>query len=158
MTDTITITNVGNVAESNVSLAATTSSGLTLTGLTPVNLAVGQSMTETVTLTPDASTPLNTLLQATITATYGPSASTQTLRPARGRRRPGRDGHRQCVGRRPAAWQYRPGQPLERPQHRADQPRPEPTSAVYKGQAMANLNSLISELTTDPFLAGFTPA
>ena len=31
-----------------------------------------------------------------------------------------------------------------------------PTSAVYKGQAMANLDSLISQLTNDPFLSGFT--
>ena len=33
-----------------------------------------------------------------------------------------------------------------------------PTSAVYQGQAVANLNSLISDLPTDPFLAGFTPS
>ncbi len=53
-------------------------SGLTLAGLTPVSLAVGQSTTETITLTPDASTPLNSTLDATITATFGPSASPET--------------------------------------------------------------------------------
>ena len=63
--------------------------GLAVTTPAPVSLAVGQSTTETITLTPDASTPLNSNLEATITATYGPSASplTQTLPiPVTGRR------------------------------------------------------------------------
>jgi hypothetical protein len=47
----------------------------------PVTLAVGQSTTEMIALTPDASTPLTCTLDATITATFGPSASpvTQTV-------------------------------------------------------------------------------
>ena len=81
VTDTITLTNVGNVPENNVTLTATGSSGLTVTGLTPVSLAVGQSATETITLTPDGSTPLNSTLDTTITATFGPSGTpvTQTV-------------------------------------------------------------------------------
>ena len=81
MTDVITITNVGNVAESNIALTAALPSGLMLTGLNTLTLGIGQSATETVILTPDALTPLNSTLQATITATFGPSASpsTQTL-------------------------------------------------------------------------------
>ncbi len=81
VTDTLTLTNVGNVNEDNITLTDTLTSGLTLTGLAPVSLAVGQSTTETITLTPSASTPLNSMLQATIIATFGPSASpvTQTL-------------------------------------------------------------------------------
>ncbi len=80
VTATITLANVGNVPE-NITLAASDSSGLTASSLNPVSLAVGQSTTETVTLTPDASTPLNSSLQATITATFGPSSApvTQTL-------------------------------------------------------------------------------
>ena len=61
------------MAENNITLTDTLPSGLTLTGLAPVSLAVGQSTTETITLTPDASTPLNSTLEATITATFGPS-------------------------------------------------------------------------------------
>src|SRR5207244_5040123 len=38
----------------------------------------GQSATETVTLTPAASTPLKSTLQATFTATFGPSGAPQT--------------------------------------------------------------------------------
>jgi hypothetical protein len=44
----------------------------------PVTLAVGQSTTEMITLTPDASTPLNSTIDATITATFGPAASPAT--------------------------------------------------------------------------------
>ncbi len=79
--DTLTITNTGNVTESNVTLTSALSSGLVLNGLSPVSLQPGQSTTETVTLTPAASTPLNSQLVATVTATFGPSGSplTQTL-------------------------------------------------------------------------------
>jgi len=77
VSDTITLTNAGNVPET-VSLAETLPSGLTASALTPASLAVGQSTTETITLTPDASTPLNSTLNATITATFGPSASPET--------------------------------------------------------------------------------
>ncbi len=65
-TATITITNVGNVPY-NVALATTTDSGLSISGLSsPGMIPVGQSVTETATLTPDAATPLNTTLNATV--------------------------------------------------------------------------------------------
>ncbi|HQU42211.1 MAG TPA: transglutaminase domain-containing protein, partial [Pirellulales bacterium] len=65
-TAAITITNVGNVPY-NAALATTTDSGLAISGLSsPGMIAVGQSVTETATLTPDASTPLNTTLNATV--------------------------------------------------------------------------------------------
>jgi uncharacterized membrane protein len=78
---TVTLQNVGNVPET-VSLASTLPAGLALSGLTsPITSAVGQSMTLPVVLTPDVGTPLNSTLQATITATFGPSGTpvTQTL-------------------------------------------------------------------------------
>ena len=76
-TVTITLTDAGNVPE-EVSLAANLPSGLTASTLTPVSLEVGQSMTETVTLTPSTLVPLNSMLDATITATFGPSSAPQT--------------------------------------------------------------------------------
>ncbi len=81
VTDTITVTNAGNVALTDITLSDTLPSDLSLTGLAPFSLAAGASTTVTVTLTPDASTALGTELDATITATYGPqgSPSTQTL-------------------------------------------------------------------------------
>ena len=77
-TDTLSITNAGNVAENNIVLGSVSSSGLTVSGLATLSLAVGQSATETVSFTPSASTPLNSILQSTITATYGPSASQES--------------------------------------------------------------------------------
>jgi uncharacterized membrane protein len=157
-TDTITITNVGNVAESNVSLTATTTSGLTLTGLTPVTLAVGQSMTETVMLTPVASTPLNTLLQATLTATFGASTSTQTLDLGVDVVAPGVTA---LANASVAAQQLGNADLVNRLDDLGTALTnlvQTPTSAVYQAQAVANLNSLISDLPTDPFLSGFTPS
>ena len=60
-TATVTLENVGNVAAS-AALTFSTDTGLTLTGLsaTPITLAIGQTATETVELTPDADVPLNT--------------------------------------------------------------------------------------------------
>jgi hypothetical protein len=65
-TATITITNVGNVPY-DAALATTAVSGLTISGLSsPGMIPVGQSLTETATLTPDAGTPLNSTLNATV--------------------------------------------------------------------------------------------
>ena len=157
-TDTITITDVGNVAENNVKLSATPSSGLTLTGLTSVNLAVGQSRTETITLTPDASIPLNTLLQAVITATFGASAATQTLYLPVDVIAPGVTALGNAAV---AAGQLGNTDLVNRLTDLATALTnlvQTPSSAVYKGQAVANLKSLISDLPTDLFLSGFTPS
>ena len=128
VTDTITLTNVGNVPENNSRSPRHATTGLTVSRpRLRSSLMPGQSTTETITLTPDASTPLNSMLQATLTATFGPSASplTQTLEiPVS--RRPRRRRDRQRGGRGQPARQHRPGQPSERPQHGADQPGPEP--------------------------------
>ena len=157
-TDTITITNAGNVAVSNVALAATTSSGLTLTGLTPVALALGQSLTETVTVTPDASTPLNTLLQATITASFGAGPAAATLSLPVDVVAPGVTA---LAAAAVAAQQLGNTDLVDRLNDLSTALTnlvQAPTNTVYKGQAVANLTSLISDLPTDPFLAGFTPS
>ena len=63
----VTLKNVGNVAAS-AALNFTTFDGLTLSGLpaTPIALAIGQTVNETVDLTPGAAVPLNTTLQAEV--------------------------------------------------------------------------------------------
>ncbi len=73
-TATMILTNVGNVPAS-AALSFSTSSGLTLGGLgtTPIPLAVGQTVTETVQLTPGTNVPLNTTLQATVNVGPAPS-------------------------------------------------------------------------------------
>jgi hypothetical protein len=132
--DTLTFSNVGNVPET-VALTDTLQTGLSASALTPLTLAVGQTLTETVTLTPASSTPLNTLLQATFTATYGPNGSpqTQTLTGPRAGRRPRRPGRLQRGRRRRPGRKYRAGQPAERPQHRTDDPVPEPDGPGRQG-------------------------
>ena len=76
-TATVNLENVGNVAAS-AALTFSTDTGLTLTGLsaTPITLAIGQTATDTVQLTPDADVPLNSTLEATVNV--GP-ASLQNL-------------------------------------------------------------------------------
>lgn len=158
--DTITFTNVGNVAENNITLSDTLPSGLTLTGLTTVSLAVGQSTTETITLTPDASTPLNTDLQATITATYGSSSTpaTQSVilpvdvvapgvpvleNAVASATRLGNSGLASQLGNLAAALTSLVQSP---------------TSAIYLSQAQASLTSLISQVTGAPFVGSYASA
>lgn len=67
---TLNISSVGNVP-ADATLDVNASPGLTVTGLSsPVSLGVGESATQTLTLTPATSAPLNSTLTATITATY----------------------------------------------------------------------------------------
>jgi hypothetical protein len=72
-TTNLTLQNVGNTSESEAVLA-TASPGLTVSGLSsPVALGLGASATQTLTLTPDASTRLNSTLQASLVV--GPAAT-----------------------------------------------------------------------------------
>ena len=57
--------HVGNEPENNVALIDHHVHGPDGHRPRPVSLVPGQSTTETITLTPDASTPLNSMLQAT---------------------------------------------------------------------------------------------
>ena len=157
VTDVITITNVGNVVENNIALAATLSSGLTLTGLNTLTLGLGQSVTETITVTPDASTPLNSILQATINATFGPSPSpsTQTLTLPVEVVVPGAPALANAaftagqIGNTNLEIQL---QDLATALTNLVQT---PTSAVYQSQAVAALSSLISQVANDTFLVPF---
>jgi uncharacterized membrane protein len=76
-TTTLTLQNVGNESE-NEAVLVTSTPGLTVTGLSsPVSLGIGASATQTLTLTPDANTPLNSILQATVE--IGPAATKNTV-------------------------------------------------------------------------------
>ena len=78
VTATVTLTNVGNVSET-IALGTTFPSGLTVSGITtPVTLAMGQSTTQLLTLTPTANTPLNSTLDAGIN--YEPAATQNARR------------------------------------------------------------------------------
>ncbi len=160
-TDTLTFTNAGNVPENLVPATPTaaTAMGLSVSGLAPVSLAIGQSTTETVTLTPDASTPLNSMLDATITVTFGPSASpvTQTVQIPVSVVVPGATA---IANASVAAGQLGDAS-------LADQLNDlstaltnlvdNPTSQVYMSQSTASLSAVVNLLTTDPYLGSLAP-
>jgi hypothetical protein len=157
VTATLTLQDVGNVPE-NVTLAATTSTGgLTASSLNPVSLAVGQSTTETITLTPDAATPLNSFLVATVTATFGPSAApqTQTLQVPVNVVIPGATA---LANAAVAANQLGNAGLVNRLSDLSialTNLVQDPTNAVYQSQVQANLTSLISQFDNDPFLSPY---
>ncbi len=157
VTDTITLTNVGNVPENNVTLTATGSSGLTVTGLAPVSLAVGHSVTETIMLTPGASTPLNSTLDTTITATFGPSGTpvTQTVDIPVQVVVPGAQSIASAAVAAGQIGNANLANRLSDLSIALTNLVQNPTSAVYRGQAEAALTSIISQVTNDAFLAPF---
>jgi len=65
----LTIASAGNVAE-DVTFDVVASNGVLLSGLSPTSLAAGGSEVQLLTLTPEAGTPLNSLLNATIIAHF----------------------------------------------------------------------------------------
>ena len=156
--DTITLANAGNVPET-VSLAATLPSGLTASALTPVTLAVGQSTTETITLTPDASTPLNSTLDATITATFGPSASpqTQTVQIPVSVVVPGAAAIANAAVAAGQLGNTNLADRLNDLSIALTNLFQNPTSQVYMSQSSASLDAVINLLTTDPYLGTFAP-
>jgi transglutaminase-like putative cysteine protease/uncharacterized membrane protein len=154
---TITLTSVGNVAET-VALAATASTGLTITGLPPsVSLALGQTVSLPVTAAVAGTVPLNSTLSGTITATLAPADSPLTQQVELQVRVvvPGADaiaaastaatdlGNADLAGR------------LGDLSTALTDLVQDPTSDVFKGQALAALDSVVRQLGADPLLVGF---
>jgi uncharacterized membrane protein len=70
---TLTLQSVGNVAVT-AALSSVTDPNLTLSGLSPsITLGVGQSSTQSLTITPGANAPLSEPLNVAITAAFGSS-------------------------------------------------------------------------------------
>jgi uncharacterized membrane protein len=155
-TTALTLTNVGNVPET-VTLTSSASAGLTVTGLGTVSLQPGQSATEMVTLTLDASTPLNSTLTATITATFGPPTApltqavvipVQVVVP----------GARAIAAAAAAAEQLGDAALANRLRDLGialTSLVQDPANPVFKGQALAGLDSILAQLAADPILSGF---
>ena len=99
------------------------------------SLAIGQSTTETITLTPDASTPLNSMLDSDhhrhVRPRHRAGDPDRPASPERRRPRRRRDRQRRRRGRASSATPTSPT--AQRPQHRADQPRPEPDQRGLPG-------------------------
>jgi uncharacterized membrane protein len=158
-TTTLTLQNVGNEPET-VTLSDSGAAGLSVSGLAPVSLAVGQTKTITVTLTPGATAALNGTLSTTITGTYGPAANRQTttaeidvdvvstsvLAVAQAAAAAGQDGSNAQLA-----------QVLTALQNDVAQLQTSPTNATVLAQLQYHLGSVSSFLSSDPALAPFVP-
>ncbi len=134
--------------------------GLNLPGgffsLHDVRLAPGQSVTETATHTADSSSPLNSTQTVTVTISYGPAAAplTQTIPMSvqiilPGAYYAGNLGVTAAqLGRTDLADR------LGDLSTALTNLFMDPSSAVSKSQALADLDSVIGQLADDPFLAG----
>jgi uncharacterized membrane protein len=156
-TATLTVTNVGNLTET-VTLSSSSSAGLTVNGLQTVTLAPGQSATETISLTPSAQTPFNSILAATITATFGPAGApvTQTLPIPVDVVVPGAQA---IAGAAVSAGQVGEANlATQLTNLAADLTNlvQNTGNAVFKSQVLADLDAVTAVLPTDPFLAPFT--
>jgi uncharacterized membrane protein len=155
---TVNLQNVGNVPE-NVDPTLTLPAGLSAPdagyGLFPVSLAVGQSVTEPVHLHADSSVALNSTLTATVTATYGPSASplTQTLPIPVQIEVPGATALASAAITANQLGRTDLANRLSDLATALTNLVQDPTNAVFKSQALANLDSLIAQIANDPFLS-----
>jgi uncharacterized membrane protein len=158
-TDTLTLSNVGNVQES-ITLSSTTFPGLTLTGLAPVTLSLGQSKTETIMLTPDPSTPLNSSLSSTITATFGPSAMPvmQTLALPVNVVVPGADAIASAGAAAKQVGETNLANRLTDLSIALTNLVQDATNRVASSQALAALDAVMGLFGADPFLAPLTSA
>ena len=130
-TATLTLTAVGNVPEV-VDLTSSLPSGLAINGLGgPIALAVGETKTVAITLTPSAATPLNSTLTARITATSG-GMSLQTLAIPVRVAVPGADAIADASVAARAARQRRARRPARRPEPRPHEPRARPDERRFQ--------------------------
>jgi uncharacterized membrane protein/transglutaminase-like putative cysteine protease len=159
-TDVLTITNAGNVDDTNITLSGAASGPVTFGGLSPVSLAAGQSTTEAITLTPGAGVPLNSVLDATITATFGPAGSTATqavtipvsvVAPGAAAIATAATAANQ-LGDLDLAAQL--GDLSTALTNLVENP----TSAVDRGQAQASLSAVAELLSADPVLVSLVPS
>jgi uncharacterized membrane protein len=154
VTTVITVTNVGNVAQSNITFTITTSAGLVVSGLTPVTLNEGQSTTQTITVTPAANTPLNSALSATIVASFGAvgAEQTQNLILAVNVVVPGADSLANAAR---VATQFGKQDLANRVTDLSVAMTnlvQTPTNTIYKSQVLAAIDAIIPLLNNDPYL------
>ena len=155
VTATLTVAAVGNEPE-DVTLSDTTDTGLSLSGLSSQTIAAGSSATETLTLTPDAATALGTYLNGSITASFGPAGATQTqslpfdvLVAA-----PGVAALASAAIAAGTLGNTNLASQTRRPQHGADQPRPEPgRMRSTRARPLASLTAVNGLLAADPDLS-----
>ncbi len=149
----LTIESVGNVAE-NVTFTTALPTNLTLTGLSPTSLAVGQAITQTIMLTPNATVPLNSTLTARISANFGASEPQIFAIPVRVAV-PGADAIADAAVAAGQLGNDALANRLNDLSLALTNLVQNPNSAVFKSQALAALDSILSQLANDPNLSFF---
>jgi uncharacterized membrane protein len=158
----VTLQNAGNVAET-VQPTAAIPAGLNLPGgffnFHDVMLAPGQSVVETDTRTADASLSLNSMQTVTVTATYGPAEAplTQTVQVPVQIILPGAFYAGNLSIAAAQAGMTDLSNRLGDLSTALTNLFMEPTDAVTKSQALADLDSVIAQLADDPFLSFAVP-
>jgi uncharacterized membrane protein len=152
---TFTATAVGNVPE-NVNFTAALSPGMTLAGLTNVSLNPGRSSAQTLRFTPAIGTPLSSTLQATITANFNGSEPVTITIPVRVAV-PGADAIANAATAAQNLGNSNLANRLNDLSIALTNLVQTPTSAVFKSQALASLQSILSLLAADTILSTFVP-
>ncbi len=156
VTQKIILTNVGNIAETGIKLTTSNIASLTVGPIASIDLAVGESKTIEITLTPGASVPLNSELSTTLTATFGLLKTTQTLPLDVAVVAPGVTAIANAAAAATELSDTNLADRLHDLSVALTNLAQTPLNPVYKGQVLANIDSIVSLLTTDPFLSGFT--
>lgn len=145
---------VGNVGEV-VSLDVSLSQGLSLAGLSDATLGPHELQVQILTLTPDAGVPLNTQLVATITADFGAPEPITLQIPVRVTA-PGVEGaNRAALFARDFFGQDDLADRLDDLSIALTNLSQDADDAVFKSQAVASLDSVLSLLAVDPILHHF---
>ncbi|MDZ4848108.1 MAG: dockerin type I domain-containing protein [Pirellulaceae bacterium] len=152
----IIITNAGNISES-INFAFSTPTGLSARTLNSVTLSPGQSTTQNIMLTVDQSTPLNTTLNATITAAFGTNGAqqTQSLQIPVRVAVPGADAIATASVAASQLGNVDLANRLNDLSIALTNLVKIPDEPVFKAQALASLDSTLSLLAVNPILASF---
>jgi len=143
-----TIEAVGNVTE-DVTFSLLSSPGLTVTGLSDVTLAPGESSMQTLQLIPDPTTPLNATLQATITAEFGGREPAELLIPVTVVA-PGADAAADAAALVQSLGNVELANRLRDVSLALSNLSQDPTNVVFKDQTLAALDSILTLLAVDP--------
>ncbi len=156
--DLVTIANAGNVPE-NVDLSSVASPGLSISGLADVSLQPGQSVTETIGITTDSSVPLESFLQTTLTASFGPAGAglTTTLQIPVNVVVPGADAIANAAVAAGQLGYTSIAARLDDLSTALTNLVENPTSAVYLSQAVASIGALTVLFSADAYLSALIP-
>jgi uncharacterized membrane protein len=148
----LTITSDSNVTQT-VNFTTNVSSGLNLGGLANLVIQPGQTMTQSITLTPAAGLPANDELGALIQADFGGPLPELLSLPVRVIV-PGVEGTAAAAAAARDAGNADLASRLDDLSIALTNLSEDPTSAVSRSQALADLDAVIGLLPADAFLAG----